>query len=337
MEETAIIGRIQEKQKILDCLSDKILTQDFIILAIYGMGGIGKTILAQLVLNDKKFKEFYPVWVYVSQVFDLDKIESSIISQLSKREPNMTDLEMVPPNMNIIMVLDDLWENDGFKLDSLKLKLKVGNGAKVIILVTTRDKTIAMRFSNVEPYKLEPLTDDMCWKIIKQKSAFEGRGDRECLEHIGKEIARKCGGVALAAQSLGYILHSKRADEWESVRDSNIWNESTSEDTSSPHHMLASLKLSYLTMKPCLKICFGYCAMFPKGQRIVKDDLICQWICLDLIETSKVYSSKQLGEIYVNQLLGMSFLQHPESVSYLILLQMDSSIIFTLIYGVVLW
>uniref|UniRef100_A0A0E0IZJ6 NB-ARC domain-containing protein n=1 Tax=Oryza nivara TaxID=4536 RepID=A0A0E0IZJ6_ORYNI len=250
-----------------------------------------------------------------SKVFDLDKIESSIISQLSKREPNMTDLEMVPPNMNIIMVLDDLWENDGFKLDSLKLKLKVGNGAKVIILVTTRDKTIAMRFSNVEPYKLEPLTDDMCWKIIKQKSAFEGRGDRECLEHIGKEIARKCGGVALAAQSLGYILHSKRADEWESVRDSNIWNESTSEDTSSPHHMLASLKLSYLTMKPCLKICFGYCAMFPKGQRIVKDDLICQWICLDLIETSKVYSSKQLGEIYVNQLLGMSFLQHPESIA----------------------
>uniref|UniRef100_A0A0D3HJI1 Uncharacterized protein n=1 Tax=Oryza barthii TaxID=65489 RepID=A0A0D3HJI1_9ORYZ len=203
VEETAIIGRIQEKQKILDCLSNKILTQDFIILAIYGMGGIGKTTLSQLVMNDKKFKEFSPLWVYVSQVFDLDKIESSIISQLSKREPNMTDLEMVPPNMNIIMVLDDLWENDGFKLDSLKLKLKVGNGAKVIILVTTRDKTIAMRFSNVEPYKLEPLTDDMCWKIIKQKSAFEGRGDRECLEHIGKEIARKCGGVALAAQSLG--------------------------------------------------------------------------------------------------------------------------------------
>uniref|UniRef100_A0A0E0F3K8 Rx N-terminal domain-containing protein n=1 Tax=Oryza meridionalis TaxID=40149 RepID=A0A0E0F3K8_9ORYZ len=164
VEETAIIGRIQEKQKILDCLSNKILTQDFIILAIYGMGGIGKTTLAQLVMNDKKFKEFSPV-----------------------------------------------------------------------------------------------------------------------------------------------------ADEWESMRDSNIWNESTSEDTSSPHHMLASLKLSYLTMKPCLKICFGYCAMFPKGQRIVKDDLICQWICLDLIETSKVYSSKQLGEIYVNQLLGMSFLQHLES------------------------
>lgn len=321
VEETAIIGRIQEKQKILDCLSDKILTQDFIILAIYGMGGVGKTTLAQLVFNDKKFKEFSPVWVYVSQVFDLDKIESSIISQLSKREPNMTDLEMVPPNMNIIIVLDDLWENDVFKLDSLKLKLKVGNGAKVIILVTTHDKTIAMRFSNVEPYKLEPLTHDMCWKIIKQKSAFEGRDDREWLEHIGKEIARKCGSVALAAQSLGYILHTKRADEWVSVRDSNIWNESTSEDTSSPHHMLASLKLSYLRMKPCLKMCFGYCAIFPKGQKIVKDDLICQWICLDFIEKSKVYSSKQLGEIYVNELLGMSFLQHSKSVSYLVLLQ----------------
>uniref|UniRef100_A0A0E0IZJ3 Uncharacterized protein n=1 Tax=Oryza nivara TaxID=4536 RepID=A0A0E0IZJ3_ORYNI len=310
VEETAIVGRIQEKREILACLSKKILTQDFIILAIYGMGGIGKTTLAQLVFNDKQFKEYFPAWVHVSQVFDLDKIETSLITQLSKRAPNMIDLDIVPPNLNIIIVLDDLWENDGFKLDNLKLKLKIGNGAKVIILVTTRDKSIATRFSNVEPYKLEPLTNDMCWKIIKQKSAFEGRYDREWLEHIGKDIARKCGGVALAAQSLGYILHSKRADEWESVRDSNIWNESTSEDTSSPHHMLASLKLSYLRMKPCLKMCFGYCAIFPKGQRIVKDDLIHQWICLDFIETSKIYSSKQLGEIYVDELLGMSFLQH---------------------------
>uniref|UniRef100_A0A0D3HJI9 Rx N-terminal domain-containing protein n=1 Tax=Oryza barthii TaxID=65489 RepID=A0A0D3HJI9_9ORYZ len=60
VEETAIVGRIQEKRKILACLSERILTQDFIILAIYGMGGIGKTTLAQLVFNDKQFKEYSP-------------------------------------------------------------------------------------------------------------------------------------------------------------------------------------------------------------------------------------------------------------------------------------
>lgn len=320
VEETAIVGRIQEKRKILACLSERILTQDFIILAIYGMGGIGKTTLAQLVFNDKQFKEYSPAWVYVSQVFDLDKIERSIISQLSKRAPNMTDLEMAPPNMNIIIVLDDLWENDGFQLDNLKLKLQVGKGAKVIIIVTTRDESIAMRFSTIEPHFIKPLTDEMCWRIIKQKTAFEDRNDRDWLEHIGKEIAKKCGGVALAAQSLGYMLHSRRADEWESVRNSNIWNESSSDDTSSPHHVLSSLKLSYVRMRPCLKMCFGYCAIFPKGQNIVKDDLIHQWISLGFIEPSRVFTPRQLAETYVAKLLGMSFLQWcPESssVSYL--------------------
>ncbi|XP_006663295.1 disease resistance protein RGA2-like [Oryza brachyantha] len=311
VEEAAIVGMTQEKQNILDCLSDNLLTQDFIILAIYGMGGIGKTTLAQLVFKDKRFKEYSQVWVYVSQDFDLDKIESSIISQLSKREPSMTtDLEMATPDMKIIIVLDDLWENNGFKLDNLKLRLNVGKGAKVIVIVTTREEGIARRFSTVTPYLLKPLSYEMCWELIKQKCAFKDRDDKEWLESIGIEIARKCGGVALAALSLGYMLHSKGVDEWESVRDSNILNEPTSDDVSSPYHVLASLKLSYVRMKPCLKMCFGYCAIFPKGQKMVKDDLILQWISLDFIEPSKVYSPRQIGEIYVTELLGMSFLQH---------------------------
>nr|ABA92120.1 Leucine Rich Repeat family protein, expressed [Oryza sativa Japonica Group] len=287
VEESVIVGRAQDKQRILFYLSDKILTQDFIILAIYGMGGIGKTTLVQLVFSDTKFREYSLVWVYVSQVFDLNKIESSIISQLPKMDLSMSDSEVAPTNRNILIVLDDLWENNGFKLDKLKLKLKVRTGAKVIVIVTTRDEDIARRFSNVEPYKLEPLTDGICWNIIKQKSAFEDRGDKERLEQTGREIARKCGSVALAAQSLGYLLHSKRLDEWESVKDNDIWNESTLEDASSPHHVLASLKLSYVKMQPSLKLCFGYCAIFPKGQKIVKDDLIHQWISLNFIKPSK--------------------------------------------------
>lgn len=329
VEESVIVGRAQDKQRILFYLSDKILTQDFIILAIYGMGGIGKTTLVQLVFSDTKFREYSLVWVYVSQVFDLNKIESSIISQLPKMDLSMSDSEVAPTNRNILIVLDDLWENNGFKLDKLKLKLKVRTGAKVIVIVTTRDEDIARRFSNVEPYKLEPLTDGICWNIIKQKSAFEDRGDKERLEQTGREIARKCGSVALAAQSLGYLLHSKRLDEWESVKDNDIWNESTLEDASSPHHVLASLKLSYVKMQPSLKLCFGYCAIFPKGQKIVKDDLIHQWISLNFIKPSKVYSCRQLGEMYVTQLLGMSFLQRPKSlyVSYSVFPLVASSII----------
>ena len=152
-------------------------------------------------------------------------------------------------------------------------------------------RTLQKKICTIQPYKLKPLTDDTCWSIIKQKSAFESRGDKEQLEEIGKVIARKCCGVALAANSLGHTLKSMKHNEWESIRDSNLWNVSSSTDT--PYsQVLASLKLSYSVIPSYLKICFAYCAIFPKGHKIVKDDLIAQWVSLG-------FSTWKIGRAHV--------------------------------------
>ena len=60
------------------------------------------------------------------------------------------------------------------------------------------------------------------------------------------------GGVALAAQSLGFTLRSINFDQWIKVKDSDTWNEPISNDASSPNHVLASLKLSYANMDSSL-------------------------------------------------------------------------------------
>ncbi|CAN6180515.1 unnamed protein product [Urochloa humidicola] len=139
---------------------------------------------------------------------------------------------------------------------------------------------------------------DRCWEIIKIFSNFEQKHNQESLEHIGLDIAKKCGGVALAAQAVGYMLQSKDLSGWTEINNSDIWNES-SEDNGD---VLPSLKLSYERMPPQLRICFSYCSIFQKGHNIAEDDLIHQWIALDFIKPSK-------GKEYVRQLLGMSFLQ----------------------------
>jgi adenylate kinase family enzyme len=262
-----------------------------IILPIFGLGGIGKTTLAQLVFNDVYFKGYdHRVWVYVSQVFDLRKIGNTIMSQVLKEGRHNEDsrefiyqrLEELLDDKKTLIILDDLWETDDSQLNELKLMLNISSKMKV--LVTTRNEEIANRVCTIN---------------------FESREDRQQLKQIGLVIASKCGGVPLAAQALGFMLSKMNLKQWEEVSNSDIWNEPFAENS-----VLPSLKLTYIAMPPYLRLCFAYCAIFPRGHIIAKDNLIHQWIALDFINPSNMFSVIQLGEKYVGQLLGMSFLQH---------------------------
>jgi hypothetical protein len=61
--------------------------------------------------------------------------------------------------------------------------------------------------------------------------------------------------------------------------------------------------LSYYYMSLEFKLCFTYCAVFPKGFIISSDHLIQQWRALGYIPESTK------GRRCINYLLGMSFLQ----------------------------
>jgi len=167
-DEELIVGRTNNKRDIMASLSES-NTGRITIFPIYGIGGIGKTTLAKMVFNDAQFKDYSHVWVYVSQTFDLNKIGNSIISQLSKEESQLTERQMIHNSLvellagkNILIVLDDLWEDIGSHLDDLKDMLKVGD-SRIVVIVTTRNEGIANKFQTIEPYKLAPLSNDSCW------------------------------------------------------------------------------------------------------------------------------------------------------------------------------
>ncbi|KAG0529536.1 hypothetical protein BDA96_05G106900 [Sorghum bicolor] len=310
-----IVGREEEKGKIITSLLES-SSKKISILPIHGIGGIGKTTFSRLIYNDPKFKSYSKAWVHVSHRFDLNKIRESIISQLSEKQNQANERHVVHssltkllPGKKIMIVLDDLWEDNQFQLMDLKDML-YHDDSNIIILVTTRSESVAERIcTNLQPYKILPLTNDMCWDIIKQRSGFGAREDKEKLRGIGQEIANKCAGVALAAQSLGFTLRGMNFDQWMKVKHNDIWKEHISKDISLPNHVLASLMLSYSYMDPCLKPCFTYCAIFPKGHRIVKNDLVYQWISLGFIKPTELLSVMDLCKKYIMQLQGLSFLQ----------------------------
>uniref|UniRef100_K3ZHH4 Uncharacterized protein n=1 Tax=Setaria italica TaxID=4555 RepID=K3ZHH4_SETIT len=204
LPEEPIIGRNREKQEIINLLSAGTNNDETVIVSIHGLGGMGKSTLAQLIYNDAQFKKYdHRIWVYVSRDFSLKKIGSSIISliPIEGGQQNRDTLEAINQCLDnllrgkkVLIVLDDLWEEKDNELGKLRSMLQVGKkGTTIDVIVTTRKEDIARKVSTCTPYKLQPLNDNTCWEIIKRYSRFEDQHYQERLEKIGLDIAKKCG------------------------------------------------------------------------------------------------------------------------------------------------
>ncbi|CAL4988161.1 unnamed protein product [Urochloa decumbens] len=95
--EKSILGRDQDKDKIID----KLLSVEggnvgnpVSVMAIVGMGGLGKTTLAQLVYNNPRLKQCFEkyAWVCVSEHFDVNTITRNTITSLTSVQCAYTEL-----------------------------------------------------------------------------------------------------------------------------------------------------------------------------------------------------------------------------------------------------
>ncbi|XP_026430204.1 putative disease resistance protein RGA3 [Papaver somniferum] len=99
---------------------------------------------------------------------------------------------------------------------------------------------------------------------------------------IGRDIAKKCDGLPLAANFLGSLLSLKRDENyWVSVNiDKNLWVQP--ENT----RVISILKLSYDNLASPLKQCFSYCCLFPKDWEIEREILISMWMAEGFIQSN---------------------------------------------------
>lgn len=136
-----------------------------------------------------------------------------IISQLSGEDINggsNDDMEYVRKRLHqlldtsikVLVVLDGMFPLSWDDCEELDGMLSEGDNRSEVILLTTGGLPRCNVFE-----ECNALSDDMCWTIIKQRSRFEGRSfDKQGLEQIGAEIAKKCKGSPLAAAVLGGML-----------------------------------------------------------------------------------------------------------------------------------
>ncbi|GKU96936.1 hypothetical protein SLEP1_g10117 [Rubroshorea leprosula] len=285
-----IVGRDEVKKQIIGhllCGTSK-EGETCQTISIVGLGGIGKTALAQLIYNDEEVKQHFTsrIWAYVSNIFDESKVAKMIIAELEGLdEVGVLQMESVPLNALLkkicksiegkkyLLVLDDVWTENDEDFGGLNATFKPGApGSR--ILVTTRKDTVSRAMGSSHTIYLETLSQDLCWSILKKKALRE-RSQKTCedLTPIGLRIAEKCKGLPLVAKTLGGLLQFKTTrKEWEDVMKSELWRlDVVHKDVFVP------LLLSYYDLPSPVKQCFKYCVSFSKDTGYCTNHLIAKW------------------------------------------------------------
>jgi Leucine-rich repeat (LRR) protein len=312
VDERGVYGRDDDKEAILKLLlSDDANGQSLGVVRIVGMGGVGKTTLAQIVYKHRRVKEWYDLkaWVCVSEDFSVSKLTKVILEEVGSKSDfeslNQLQIQLKERlrEKKFLLVLDDVWEENYAEWDRLLTPLKSGaQGSK--ILVTTRNEMVASVMPTVRIHHLKELTEDSCWSLFA-KHAFgdENPNAHEELQEIGREIARKCKGLPLAAKSLGGLLCTERdVEEWQDTLKSNLWDLPND-------NILPALRLSYHHLPSHLKRCFAYCAIFPKDYSFRKDELVLLWMAEGFVVHSVADEMEKAGAKYFEDLLSRSFFQ----------------------------
>ncbi|XP_044498793.1 putative disease resistance protein RGA3 [Mangifera indica] len=292
-----VYGRDKDKAELLKMVKNGV---NFQVIAVVGMGGIGKTTIAREVYNHKELEDFKfekKAWVCVSTTttFDVLKISKELLQQVSSFDPNNYNLNEVQVKLKeavsgkqILIVLDDIWKVEYKNWEQLMSPFTAGAPGSMMI-VTTRDIHVAQEIRCSHTHRLRLLSDEAC-KSLFEEHAF-GTGafavPNQISDSIYERVVERCGGLPLAAKTLGGLLRFKQSDKWENILESKIWSTPNESD-----HVLPALKLSYYYLPSNLKRCFGYCSIFPQDYEFEEKELALLWIAEGIVQPSE----KQLDE-----------------------------------------
>ncbi|GMI82606.1 ADR1-like 1 [Hibiscus trionum] len=265
---------------------------DLSVVGIWGIGGSGKTTLANEICKDNQVRSHFNdriLFLTVSQSPDLQQLRARIWGFLTGNEAmGYTNNLFVPQGMlqcewgsgpRTLVVLDDVWS-----LSVLE---------QLIFRIPTYKTLVVSRFkfpTTVVPevYKVELLREDESLSLFCHSAFGQTSIPPTANETLVKQIVNECKGLPLALKVIGASLRDQPEMYWASAKKRLLRGEPICESHENKLLERMAISVEYLNKK--VKECFLDLGSFPEDKKIPLDVLINMWVEIHDIDEEEAFA-----------------------------------------------